>query len=120
MHKVDEYHEKHSTYLKLLTLRIDLVPPELGRAEQAITIEVLAKDGTQVLSTQFTGVQQLRIDGVTPGCSCYLQIVSVNSRPTRGTSLQGFQRRTGLNNQLLLQGFPINPIACVAIAISDF
>ena len=89
MDKIDEYRENHLGYLRLLGLSIDQVPQELGRAELSLTIEVLAKDGT-LLSTQFTGVQQLRIGGVTPECSCYLQIASVAADQLEGLRYKVF------------------------------
>jgi hypothetical protein len=88
--KVEEYRERHPGYLRLLGLRIEQVPPEIGEPEQSLTVTLLSKNGSLASSTRFTGVQQLRVDGVLPGFSCYLEIVPVESHQLEGLNYQVF------------------------------
>ena len=88
--KIDAYRERHPGYLRLLTLRIEQVPPEVGEPEQSLTVELLSKDGARKPSTRFMGVQQLRVDGVVPGCSCHLEIVPIITHQLEGLNYQVF------------------------------
>ena len=90
--KIEAYRNKHSGYLRLLALRIEQVPPELGELEQSVTVELLSQDSVRVLSTRFTGVQQLRVERVAPGCTCCLEIVPIKSHQLEKLNYQVLNR----------------------------
>ena len=88
--KIEAYRKRHSGYLRLLSLRIEQVPPELGEPEQSLTVELLSKNRVQVLPTRFMGVQQLRVERVVPACTCCLEIVPVRSYQLEGLNYHVF------------------------------
>lgn len=109
--KVMAYREQRSAYLRLLALRIEQVPPELGEPEQALVVELLSKNGIRVLSTRFMGVQQLRLERVVPGCICCLEIEPIRSRQLESLNYQVFNGEQDVTVSFYCRNFETEEVA---------
>ena len=74
---IERYHALKAWYLRVLALRIEQTPFELGQPNQLVTLELLKKDLSGKIVITFSGVQSLQVANVDPGILCCLDIASV-------------------------------------------
>ena len=78
-------------HLRVLAVRIEQVPFELGEPQQSVEFEFLKGQYSGKVQLKFTGVQDLKTDGrIHPGSACRLEIVPVADRQLEGLRFHVF------------------------------
>jgi hypothetical protein len=80
--KIEKYQATGLNNLPVTSLTIHQIVPQLGDAQQALTLELLR--GEQTVTLAFTGLRQLRLANLHPGSLCGLNISSVADAQMEG------------------------------------
>ena len=101
-------------HLPVLAIHIEQVPFQIGEPRQFVCLKLLRENCSGKVALKFTGVQDLKIDGIHPGTICDLEIVSAADGQLEGLHFQVFNAEQDFLLSFFCLDFEINelPLDC--------
>jgi hypothetical protein len=82
--RIESYLQMRIGYLRVLALRVEQVPYEIGDGSQSVQVELLKKDVSGRYLFTFQGARMLEFADLHPGLSCCLYIDNVVDHQLEG------------------------------------
>jgi hypothetical protein len=88
--RLDTYRSLNLGLRQVVAFQIEQVPFEIDDPSQTIRLELLGEDRSGKIELKFTGVQDLKLEGIRPGTTCLLEIVPIMDDQLEGLRFRVF------------------------------